>query len=215
MTIYLIPGLGADGRMFEPQYPLPYPSKVLEFIEPLHEKEPLESYLNRWGTQIDTSQPFIFIGVSLGGILSIELAKLFPPTKHIIIASVKTEYELPARIKMLRKVPIYQLLNTKLFSFFSLFSKQVITLLHREYGTSFNDMLMSNSVPFLKWGMHQVIHWQNKSYPSDLIHIHGTKDRTFPIENISGAIIIENANHFMNIKMADEVNKILAKYLSV
>lgn len=216
LKVYLIPGWGADRRMFEPQMPLQqqYELEILEWQEPLHAKESLESYVQRLSERINQNKPFALVGVSMGGIMAVELSKIVNPQRLIIVSSVKTANELPLKIKMWRKFPVYQLLRRPLFQFFSLFSESFIRLLHPRHYVSFNAMLMAQDVDFLRWGIHQIVNWNNQTYPDALIHIHGTHDRPFPFQNISDVdYILTKGNHFINIERAEEVNDLLARCL--
>src|SRR5690349_4085773 len=94
--IYLIPGLGADSRLFgRIQWPEGYSVTSLRWIEPADTDEPISEYARRMRGQLDSSTPFILIGVSLGGIMAIEIARYMKPEKIIIISSIKHRREKP------------------------------------------------------------------------------------------------------------------------
>ncbi|MFK7904400.1 MAG: alpha/beta fold hydrolase [Chitinophagales bacterium] len=211
-TIYFIPGLGGDYRMFTKQQEgLPYTSKVIDWLEP-DVPETISSYARRLSKQIDTTKPYALIGVSIGGVFSIEMRRFLPvkPQTHIIIASIKQAAEKPKHVNLLKKLPIYQTISPSSFQFFKLFSKQAIALLYKKEHTElFNAMVTSQSPIFLRWAMQQLAGWENESYPSDLIHIHGTKDRIFPHRMIQNPITIEGGTHFMNMEWADEINRLI------
>lgn len=82
--IYLFSGLGADQRVFQsiniPLYNLIY----IQWIEP-NINESMESYAERLLTQIKSLNT-IFLGVSFGGIMAIEVAKLIEVEKVILIS---------------------------------------------------------------------------------------------------------------------------------
>ncbi len=213
-TIYFIPGLGGDYRMFaKQQASLPYVSKVIEWLEP-DVSESITSYSQRLSQQIDTSKPFVLAGVSIGGIFSIEIRRFLPikPQAHIIIASIKRAAEKPPHVNLLKKLPVYQAITPTSFRFFKLFSKQAITVLYKkEHIELFNAMVTSQSPIFLRWAMQQLSKWENETYPIDLIHIHGTKDRIFPHRFIQNPITIEGGTHFMNMEWAEEINRLIVE----
>ncbi|MGB1242235.1 MAG: alpha/beta fold hydrolase [Chitinophagales bacterium] len=211
-TIYFIPGFGGDYRMFAKQQEnLPYPSKVIEWLVP-DVPETMEDYAWRLSREIDTSKPFVLVGVSMGGVFSIELRRFLPvkPHTHIIISSIKRTTEKPAHVKALYKLPIYQAISPNSFRFFKLFSKQAITVLYKkEHVELFNSMVTNQSPIFLRWALQQLAKWKNDTYPVDLIHIHGTKDRIFPHKLIQNPITIEGGTHFMNMEWAEEINRLI------
>ncbi|MEZ4886266.1 MAG: alpha/beta hydrolase [Chitinophagales bacterium] len=211
-TIYYIPGLGGDYRMFtKQQEQIPYPSKVVEWLEP-DVPETIAEYAYRLSQQIDTSKPFVLVGVSIGGVFSIELRRFLPvkPHTHIIIASIKRASEKPPHVKALQKVPIFQTITPNSFRFFKLFSKQAIGLIYKKQHVElFNSMVTSQSPIFLRWAMQQLAAWKNDTYPLDLIHIHGTKDRIFPYKFIQNPVTIVGGTHFMNMEWAEEINRLI------
>ncbi len=211
-TVYFIPGFGGDYRMFTKQQEnLPYPSEVIEWLEP-NIPETIEAYAHRLSRKIDTSKPFVLVGVSMGGVFSIELRRFLPvkPHAHIIISSIKQTAEKPGHVKALYRLPIYQAISPNSFRFFKLFSKQAIGLLYKEQHVElFNSMIKSQSPIFLRWALQQIAKWKNETYPVDLIHIHGTKDRIFPHRLIQNPITIEGGTHFMNMERAEEINRLI------
>ena len=195
------------------QAQLPYHSKVIEWIEP-DVPETIESYAERLSWEIDTSKPFVLVGVSLGGVFSIEMRRFLPvkPHTHIIISSIKRTAEKPIHVKALHKLPIYQTISPNSFRFFKLFSKQAIGLLYKkEHVELFNSMVTVQSPIFLRWALQQIAKWENETYPVDLIHIHGTKDRIFPHKLIQNPVTIEGGTHFMNMEWAGEINRVIVE----
>ena len=78
---------------------------LLEWFIPL-DKESLEDYALRMTKNIKHENP-VLIGVSFGGILVQEIAKLIKVRKTIIISSVKSNKEFPRRIKIAKSTMAY------------------------------------------------------------------------------------------------------------
>lgn len=91
--VYLIPGLGADQRVFDFLDLSSFSCHYLSWIEPFKD-ETIESYAGRLSTQIKSAQPII-VGVSFGGIMAIEIGKQLKADKIIVISSARTKHELP------------------------------------------------------------------------------------------------------------------------
>ena len=92
-TIYLFSGLGADHRMFQFLDFEGFNTVFINWIEP-ERNETIENYAQRLTVQIKTPKP-ILIGLSFGGMITVEVAKIIPTEKIILIASAKTKYEIP------------------------------------------------------------------------------------------------------------------------
>src|ERR1044071_7111145 len=93
-TLYCIPGLGANEKVFQ-FLDLSFTKPI--FIEwlPPRQHETLQQYALRLREQfIHEPEPVIF-GLSLGGMLAVEIAKSLPSSKAIVISSAKTKNEIP------------------------------------------------------------------------------------------------------------------------
>ncbi|MBS1686605.1 MAG: alpha/beta hydrolase [Bacteroidetes bacterium] len=212
--IYLIPGLGADRRMYEPQ------TRILERYEVLEHQKPLpgeniKTYAQRLSARIDTSEPFILIGTSLGGILSMEIARILKPEKVILISSVKHRGELPLWIRIMKYLRLHKLLSGKRFIDFS---KSNIRLLITKRDTRVAKLLLDmheDADPhFVEWAINEVIHWDGSAdHRPDVVHIHGTKDRLFPFSNVKNAIAITGGSHVMGCTQPADVNEAILKAL--
>ncbi len=93
MKIYCISGLGADKRAYQ-LLQLNHEMVHLEWITP-KKNEPLIEYCFRLGTAINTNEPFGIMGLSFGGLVAIELSKIFNPSFTILLSSIETCQELP------------------------------------------------------------------------------------------------------------------------
>ncbi|GAB4430280.1 MAG: hypothetical protein OHK0039_48960 [Bacteroidia bacterium] len=109
-VLYLIPGTGADGRCFgRLDIDSAYEVVVLEHLV-LLPGERLDGYARRMAEgRIDTTRDFSLLGVSLGGMVAVEIAKTCPPHQLFLVASAKGKNELPFRYRMFRHLPLYKL----------------------------------------------------------------------------------------------------------
>ncbi|WP_296623423.1 hypothetical protein [Marivirga sp.] len=79
--IYLFPGQGSDERLFDSlKFKIDYRIVHIEYPIPDNGSS-LSAYAKRISKQIDTSQQYIFIGVSLGGMIISELHEFLNPEK--------------------------------------------------------------------------------------------------------------------------------------
>jgi hypothetical protein len=58
-----------------------------------------------------------------------------------------------------------------------------------------------------------VVNWKNNWQPDDLVHIHGDKDKIFPIKKISSAHIVKEGTHMMIYNRAKEIGNYIEKEL--
>ena len=89
MSIYVFSGLGADERVFSE---MTFGGKNVihvKWISPVKE-ESISDYAKRISTVIKEPDP-VLIGYSFGGLIAIEISKLMPVKKIILLASVKNQ----------------------------------------------------------------------------------------------------------------------------
>ena len=211
--IYLVPGLGADGRLFNRLKWKPgVQTTALQWMEPLP-GENIADYAKRMIDQVDTSKPFSFVGVSVGGIMSIEMAKYIHPEKIVIISSIKHKKEKPFYFsvgRLLKKGIWPPVNNKKLFAWMVRIFFGKIT---KEQFEIFRDMLLKTSRNFIGWADMAVVKWENTQVFENLTHIHGSRDLVFPERFLKDHISVKGGTHFMIVNRAAEIMKIMESVL--
>jgi pimeloyl-ACP methyl ester carboxylesterase len=211
--VFLISGLGADTRLYNNiDIPEDYEVVPVDWLEP-HETDTLEIYAQKIIYQYDIRPNSIIIGTSLGGMLTIEIAKKINLKKAILISSIKTVKEAPAYFSIFRRLPVYKFLPGSILNKLGFLIKPIFGHLKDNDAWLFNDMLSKNSPKFMKWALGAVLNWDNLTIPANVYHIHGDKDRVFPIKNIKNAAIVKDGSHIMIFDKAKQVNKWLKPIL--
>ena len=85
-VFYLIPGLGADERVFQ-FLGLPGITHVLKWLAPQTPTEPLPHYAARLAEAVPPGQACWLVGVSFGGVLALEVARLRPLARVVLVSS--------------------------------------------------------------------------------------------------------------------------------
>ncbi len=205
--IYMMPGLAASSMVFEnikldgKKYSL----HRIDWIQP-EKNESIKTYCVRLSKKVKHKNP-ILLGVSFGGIIAQELDKIIKVKKLIIVSSVKSHKEYPILYKIARD---YQLNNALPFGMFDNFIKFSIKLninkLYKRIDLAERYLTERNEI-YLEWAVWSLLNWKQEKYRPDLIHIHGDKDKVFPIENISKCIKIKGGRHEMIILKAKWFNE--------
>jgi len=207
--VYLFPGQGSDGRIFSNikldtsfqkinvNYPVPANGTTMKEYAAIISK------------QIDTTEKFILIGLSFGGMICTELADMLHPEKTIIISSAKSRSELPKRYTVMKNYPAYKLYTKKFIKWGALlFQPQVEHQEHKD-GELFKSMLKDKDPQYLKQTFSMIINWDRTTYSPDIIHIHGSEDRVLNIKNIKADYIIDHGTHLMTYTRGEEISKII------
>ena len=189
IPVYFMPGLAASPTIFE-NIKLPedeFEIILLEWFIPL-DKESLEDYALRMTKNIKHENP-VLIGVSFGGILVQEIAKLIKVRKTIIISSVKSNKEFPRRIKIAKSTMAYKLIPTQLLSNVEALAKYAFGETVTKRLALYERYLQMRDKKYLDWAIENVLLWQRSIPDEKVIHIHGDEDMVFPISNIKNCIV--------------------------
>ena len=209
-----MPGMAANCDIFEniklddSKYKLHF----IEWFEP-EKEESLQKYSERIALQITLENP-ILIGVSFGGIIVQEIAKIIAVEKVIIISSVKDPSEFPVRIQWAKKWKLYRFFPTSYINLIENVTKKIVSSKKIKIRIEmYKKYLTVRSKNYLDWAFESIIEWENKNPVLNIVHIHGTKDHIFPHEKIKDAILLPNATHVLVLLQYKWLNKNLPQLI--
>ncbi len=211
--VYLMPGMAANPSIFE-NIKLPedsYQIHLLEWFIP-EVNESLQDYALRMTTHIKHDN-VVLLGVSFGGILVQEMVKHIKVAKLIIVSSVKTKHELPRRMKLSRKLKLYNILPTRLVEDIDTLTKYAFGETIKNRVALYKKYLSMNDRRYLSWAVKEMVCWDQETAPPGIIHIHGSADKVFPLKYIDNCINIEGGTHIMVITRAKWFNKNLIELI--
>ena len=211
--LFLIPGLGADYRIFKHLDFVGYDVVPIIWITP-EQTDTLTTYAQKLIDHYHITDQCIVVGNSLGGMIAMEIAKIIPVKKTILISSSRTIDEAPAYFSVVRAVPFYKIIPGKLFTSIDFLVELIFGQMEKEDKKLFMDMLKKTPVTFLKWAMGAVLRWDNHVIPKNTYLIDGEKDLVFPSKKLKNATIVKGGTHIMIFDKADEINKILREILN-
>lgn len=209
-----MPGLAASSTIFE-NIQLPEDQFEMFFLEWFlpKEKEEIEQYALRMTQKIKHENP-VFIGVSFGGVLVQEMAKIIQTNKVIIISSVKSNKEFPSRFKIARNTKAYKLIPTQLLA-------DIEKLVKYAFGDNivakrlklYEKYLSVRDKHYLDWAIETILCWNQKEINDAVIHIHGDEDEVFPIKHIRKCIVVKGGTHIMILNKFKWLNENLPKLI--
>jgi len=214
MNAYFISGLGADKRIFSK---LKLSEKIniihIDWIKP-NKNEALEVYAERLSRIIDTSQPFALAGVSFGGMIAVEIAKILTPTMTVIISSTMISSQLPELYRFTAKLGLLKLIPAKLLKSSNKLTQNYYFGTRSGTEKALLSKIIKDTDPhFLKWAIGSILGWKNKIRPENIYHIHGTKDKILYSKTAKPDFVIENGTHFMVYQNAAEISDIISELI--
>ncbi len=214
MNVYLFPGQGADYRLFNNMV-LPQGYDTVHIHYPVPEKGmSMKDYALSLLPQIDTTQPMVLIGVSLGGMLCTELTDILHPEKTLIISSAKCRSELPGRFTFMRGFPVYKAVPRQWIKTGSYVAQPLVEPDRKNGKETFVAMLRDKDPRFMKRSIDLIIKWDRTTYDESIVHIHGNNDSTLPLRFVKARYVIDGGSHMMVFTRASEINEIIDKELS-
>jgi pimeloyl-ACP methyl ester carboxylesterase len=204
--------MGADTRIYNKIDLGDNEVTPVDWIEP-NPADTLSTYAQKLIHQYHITSGSIVIGNSLGGMLAIEIAKLIPLQKVILISSIKTIDEAPAYFKVFKRLPVYKLLPNSILPPLGGMIEYIFGKMLPEDAWLFKDMLKKTSIKFLRWSMGAALHWDNHTVPPNVYHIIGDDDRIFNYKKIKDATIVKGGTHIMIFDKAKDINKLLKSIL--
>lgn len=207
--LYFIPGQGADERLFSNlTIDNDFTIKHIKYFVP-ERNTSLKEYARQLSSQIDTTQQFVLIGVSLGGMLAIEINEFLDPQKIIIISSAKSLYELPFRYRFQKVVPLYKLFSSRAIKRGASIMQPLVEPDRNNEKEIFINMLADKNKHFMKRSVQMIIKWDRKVYSKNIVHIHGDIDNTIPVKNVNYNYLIDGGSHMITLTRPVEISNII------
>ncbi len=219
-TIYAVPGLGTDERVFSKLFPLleqgQHRCVTLAYLEPVHREESIADYAQRLVERLPAPQeaePLVLLGFSLGGPIAIEMAKLRPDAAVILLSTFKQEVETPFIFKVARVLPLYHFVPVWYTHHIVPRLMRFLKMGEQEDRQLMGEMFRARSAAHFAWGRHAIVRWKNETLPANHWHVNGDRDHIFnsalPYTNHR----IAGGTHAMLLDRAQEVATIVLPIL--
>jgi pimeloyl-ACP methyl ester carboxylesterase len=213
LHVYLMPGMAANPSIFE-YIKLPvdvFEVHLLSWKIPLQE-ETLSDYALRMLEEVH-HENFALVGVSFGGVVVQEMAKLRTPKRLIIVSSVKSSEELPPHMRFAQKTKAYKVLPLGLLNYMHQIEKLPVGNFIKKRIQLYRQYLSVSEKEYLEWAVENMVCWNQTEILPEIIHIHGTADQVFPAKLIKDFIPLKDGTHIMILNKYKWFNKHLPNLL--
>ena len=205
-VFYLIPGLGADERVFQ-FLQLQAEVHVLRWLTPQTADESLPHYAGRLAAAVPLEQACWLVGVSFGGVLAQEVAKLRPLARVVLISSLASPAELPWVARLARAMGLHRLLVSQLLPMLPPVAQWLFSVDNGAEYELLQRIIRDTEPGFVRWAIARLVHWPGGG-EAPAVRIHGTADRLLP----AGAAHSHHrlpGGHFIIVGRAAEISQIL------
>src|SRR5690606_5010433 len=144
----------------------------VKWVDPL-KHENLESYCNRLAAQIDTTAPFVLVGMSFGGMVAVEMNKFLKPQQTILISSIATRDGLSWFLKAVDKLYLHKLVPGFIFKNFYPAAHWFFNARTKAQKKLVKSFMEKASRKLLVWSVDQVVGWKNEFVPENVFIING------------------------------------------
>ncbi|SFQ35272.1 alpha/beta hydrolase [Hymenobacter arizonensis] len=203
---YLIPGLGADERVFQ-FLRLEGEAHVLRWLPPQSLSEPLLHYAARLATAVPEDLACWLVGVSFGGILALEVAQLRPLARVVLISSFVGPGELPWVAGLARVTGVHRLLPPQLLPRLPRVAQWFFGVKKGSEYRLLQQILRDTDPAFTRWAIGQLVQWRGRPMAS-VTRIHGTADRLLPAGAAHSQYLLPGG-HLIIVSQAAEISSIL------
>lgn len=225
MRILFFPGLGADWRLFKPQIEESKTLEVPSWLDP-EEGESLENYAKRYAPIVAEKygDDLILGGMSFGGQVALELARIMDPKALFLISSHRSGSEVSPFFKMQerasRNMPDSALLSgIKRLGIPMVARKEKLS---EPYQSLLKEMAESMDLSFFRKASRMTAEWnyefQKDHFKMPIFHIHGQGDKIIaPPEDTKSAdvTLLPDAKHLITYTHHQKVNQWIQEKLTV
>lgn len=211
MTIYFLPGVGCDSRLFS-RIKLPGHEMVLLEWPPFPKGCTVEELAAEMRSGVDAAKPHMLAGVSLGGMVAQELALLTGPEKVILISTWTGPKEWPPQVRAAEWLGTSWVIGS--FTMWATWPfKRFLGQRDRVTDKLLWDMAKKETAAKIRRGVEAVMRWKGSSWKGAVARIHGTDDHVIPLRfPVDHAV--KGGGHVMILTRPEEISQWLQEVVS-
>ncbi|MBS1664378.1 MAG: alpha/beta hydrolase [Bacteroidetes bacterium] len=211
-SIYCISGLGADQRIFS-HLEIPNVRLLhLPWLIPAAD-EPIEAYALRMKAGIEGDNP-VLLGLSFGGMMAVEIARHCPGARVILLSSIPDRQSLPWWMRLCGRLRLNRLMPGKPGKGMGWLENYYLGVETEEDAGLVRAFKEKSDPRYLHWAIDRILNWRNEIKPGTFFHVHGGRDRIFPLRRLRPTHVVPDGGHFMVNNRAEAVSRILTDIIT-
>jgi pimeloyl-ACP methyl ester carboxylesterase len=215
LPLILLPGMGADRRLLAKQQAALGKVRVVDWVA-ARAGETLPAYAERLAEAVDPGGPCLVGGVSMGGMVALEMANHLDARACILISSIRAPRELPRRWRALR--PVIRVLPPSWASVPRGIVSAWLAVAGRRLsptGRSLLEQYAAQESRFIQWALLAVLGWKPSPprRPIPIVQIHGRRDFILPHRRTRPDVVVAGAGHLLVVTHAETVTAFLREQI--
>jgi pimeloyl-ACP methyl ester carboxylesterase len=219
LPLILVPGLGADQRLFHKQSVALENLILPDWLEP-ERSDTLASYAKRLAARADPGRSCFVGGCSLGGMIALEMSRHLDAKACFLISSIRSPKELPRHFRILKPLasaipgPCGKLSAGLVPGV----ARMTLCAARRRSNAAIRSLLEQCAAAdpwFMWWAAVAICRWRPSCarWAIPVVHIHGERDHVLPHQNTQPDVLIRGAGHLAVMTHSSEVNTFLRKQM--
>lgn len=212
--IYCISGLGVDERAFSQLHFKDVEMVHIPWLD-FKPNEGLKDYAYRLYQQMEVEDNYHLMGLSLGGMIAQEIAKIHPP-KHMFLLSTATKPEDISSIRLLGKIRIQYLLPDYLLTHTNPFLNWYFGVKSKTTKVILKEMMVDADPTFIRRAITAIVEWQggnlSKGNPCKPHVIHGAADRLIPMRK-DADVVFPNGGHLVILEQGEAISQYIEQQI--
>lgn len=211
--LVLIPGMGADARMFSAQLAA-FPDAHVPAWPPLVPGESLRDFAARLAATLTLSAETVLAGASMGGMIALEIARRVPVRAVVLIGSCDHPRSIPRALHlaefMTRPIPTFVLEWFRVADRLTMGRLGPLTPAQQALILA---MARDHSMAFIRWAGRAILTWPgvgSTTLSRPVLRIHGALDRMI-LPPAAADVLLPDSGHLPSITHPDAVNSLLAR----
>ncbi|XOV67454.1 MAG: alpha/beta fold hydrolase [Fluviicola sp.] len=206
VKLYCLSGLGVDHRAFL-EISLPKAEMVHVAWIPPKKKETLTDYAKRLFDETSPEENYWVIGVSFGGMIAQEWAKISAPEQLVLISSTHDQKHIKPILRIPGKLGVHRLLHPKIATIFAPLVYSLFGAKKREEKLLLKAILNDTDPNFLRWATGALLQWSSEPSLTS-INIHGKNDKM--ITSPERIDLETEGGHFTIFSEGEEISQFLS-----
>lgn len=207
--IYCLSGLGVDERAFS-RIEIQQADLIHVPWIPSKKRESLQAYATRLFETIQPDENYHLIGVSFGGMIAQEWAKILNPKKLILMSTAASNTSIKPLLRFPGKLGLHRLLHPKIALMFFPITQRMFGARTVKDKQQLKIILRDTDPKFLRWATGAILKW-NASVVVDAIHIHGKNDKMISLPECPD--LITEGGHFTVFSEGVTISKFIEPIL--